>query len=639
MNYSIKKQITEILTAVCTSIGYDGVIPEVSRPENADHGEYTTNIAMVLAQKNKLRPIDIAKKIQEQIEGVLASMQKEAGDLTTYQTGQTIPGFRIKPEWKKALQAISRVEIAGPGFLNIYFSEAKLSTLVFELLFSEDSAKIRQKSTKLEKGKTIMVEFAHPNTHKAFHIGHLRNITIGECLIRLFESQGNTVVRANYQGDVGMHIAKALYALLYIAPYKDEVDNTTGLIERVNFLGKAYAAGSGAYESDEKAKEKIHDLNYLIYASAERFAEEQGLPKASSDYLTIGGISEDKTELERIYVLWKETRQWSLDYFDHMYRRVGTHYDRLFFESECLRGVDLAKEAVKKGILTKDEGAIIFDGKPYDMDTRVFVNSLGLPTYEGKELALVATQMKEFPMISKLIHVLGPEQKSFTKITFKAEELLGIIKPGIQYHLAYGWVKLKKGKMSSRTGQVVLGEWLIDIVKEEIHIKVLDNISKYKDSNKIDANIVSEALAIAAVKYSFLKVGTYQEIAFDIDESINMNGDSGPYLLYTYARCQSVLRKAGTGDESIQENQKLTSEERALARFLLYFLEIVAEAAEIYAPNILCTYLFTLAQAFNLFYQKCPILENPYRLKLTEATAQVLKRGLYLLGIQTVERM
>ncbi len=327
----MKQTIQDILTALLASLGYDGIVPEVSRPENAEHGEYTTNVAMVLAGQKKLRPIDIAKKIKEKLDGVLASMVKEGGDPITDQTDQTISGFHIKPEWKNALQAIEKIEIAGPGFLNIYFSEAKLSTLALELLFSEDSAKIRQKSTKLEKGKTIMVEYAHPNTHKAFHIGHLRNITIGECLIRLFELQGNTVIRANYQGDVGMHIAKALYALLYIAPYNNEVDEQLGLIDRVNFLGKAYAAGSGAYESDEQAKEKIDDLNYLIYASAERFAEEQGLPKASSDYLKIGGISEDKTELARVYALWKETRQWSLDYFDHMYGRVGTHYDRLFF--------------------------------------------------------------------------------------------------------------------------------------------------------------------------------------------------------------------------------------------------------------------------------------------------------------------
>lgn len=609
----MKHIIQDIITSVLATLGYDGVTPEVSRPENADHGEYTTNVAMTLAHQKHLRPIDIAKKIQGVLEGVSASIQKEAGGLTTYQIGQTIPGFHIKPEWKNVLQAIEKVEIAGPGFLNVHFSEAKLSTLVLELPILEDSAKIRQKSTTSKKGKTIMVEFAHPNTHKAFHIGHLRNITTGECIVRLLEAVGNKIVRANYQGDVGMHIAKCLYGIQKGLSGQPIPKETAAIQEKVAFLGASYVAGSKAYEEDVGAKEEIERINKQMYA------KDAG-----------------------VYPLYEKTRGWSLEYFDHIYKRVGSTFDRLYFESEVYEsGKKLVEDGVKKGIFIKDQGAVIFPGKKFGLHNRVFITGDGNPTYEAKDMGLGKLQFSEYHP-DLVIHCVGSEQSGYFQVIIEALAQLLPETIGKEYHLVYGWVNLKEGKMSSRTGQVVLGEWLIDTVKEEISKKVVDNVSKYKDSGITDVNDISETLAIAAVKYSFLKVGTTQQIAFDINESINLHGDSGPYLLYTYARCQSVLRKAlllRQLADSAGQASSLTPEERVLTRLLLYFPEIVAEAADLYAPNILCTYLFALGQAFNLFYQKCPILEHPYRLKLTETTARVLKKGLYLLGIQTVERM
>lgn len=606
----MKQQIVELLTEVLASLGYDGVTLEVSRPENVDHGEYATNVAMALAHQKQIRPIDIAKKIQVTIEAVVALVQQGVGGLTTYQTGQTVPGFHIKPEWKNVLQAIEKVEIAGPGFINIHFSEAKLSTLAVELPISEDSATIRQKSITGKNRKTIMVEFAHPNTHKAFHIGHLRNITTGECIVRLLEATGNKVVRANYQGDVGMHIAKCLYGMQNGLSGQPIPKETAPIQEKVAYLGASYAAGSKAYDADTGAKDEIERINKKMYAK-------------------------DTT----VYPLYEQTRAWSLQYFDHIYERVGSTFDRLYFESEVYAsGKKLVEDGVKKGIFVKDQGAIIFPGEKFKLHNRVFITGDGNPTYEAKDMGLGKLQFSEYHP-DLVIHCVGSEQTGYFQVIIEALAQLVPVTKGKEYHLVYGWVNLKEGKMSSRTGQVVLGEWLIDTVKEEISKKVVDNVSKYKDSDITDVNGISETLAIAAVKYSFLKVGTTQQIAFDINESINLHGDSGPYLLYTYARCQSVLRKAGKPTKEIPKEVPLAAEEVALARLLLYFPEIVVEAADLYAPNILCTYLFMLAQAFNLFYQKCPILEHPYRLKLTETTAEVLKKGLYLLGIQTVERM
>jgi arginyl-tRNA synthetase len=279
--------------------------------------------------------------------------------------------------------------------------------------------------------------------------------------------------------------------------------------------------------------------------------------------------------------------------------------------------------------LKKSEGAIIFDGTKYGLDKRVFINKFGFPTYEAKELKLAELEFSEFGKIDKLIHVVGPEQKSFFKVTFKVEELLDAKKyKDKQYHMVYGWVRLKRGKMSSRLGNVIRGEWLLDEAKKRIN-KAYPEVS----------NEVAEMVAVGAVKYSFLKVSPPSEIAFDFDESISLEGNSGPYLQYTYARAQSVIGKAKKQKSKKAKNSKLESEELAVLRVLYRFPEVVAEAGEKMAPNFMCGFLYELAQRYNTFYNKHRVIGNDFRVELTAAVAQILKNGLCLLGIKAPEKM
>ncbi|MBL7159569.1 arginine--tRNA ligase [Candidatus Microgenomates bacterium] len=560
----------------------------LEHPQEESHGDYSANIAMAMFAQTfkpegfKIKsPLDLAKLIVKNL------------PKTDY---------------------LEKVEVVPPGFINFWLSKAYLATSIIQIIKEKE---MFGRSGKLGKQK-IMVEFAHPNTHKPFHIGHLRNITLGESIVRILEANGVKVIRTNYQGDVGLHIAKCLWAIK-----KQKTDNKKlkTLDEKIEFLGKAYAEGNKAYEEDEKAKEEIIKINGQIY-----------------------------NQDPKIIPLWQETRQWSLDYFDRIYKRVYSKFDRLYFESEVVSGKEVAKEAVKKGILKESEGAIIFDGEKYGLDTRVFINSLDFPTYEGKELRLSQLEFSEFGEIDKCIHVVGPEQTSFFKVTFKVEELLDSEKfKDKQYHLVYGWVKLKKGKMASRLGNVVLGEWLIDEVKKRL-------LKEFKMSDE-----VAEIVTVGAVKYSFLKFSPSREIVFDIDESINMEGDSGPYLQYAYARARSVLRKSEIRNSKSEtnskfkiRNSKLNKEEIAVLRTLYKFPEVVKEAGKNYAPNLICNYLFDLAQKFNGFYNKHSIInakcQNPndkykdedlrdFRLALTIATAQVLQNGLNLLGIKALEKM
>jgi len=611
----IKTAIRDALREVLQELGISDIEPVIERPSDLKNGDYSTNIALIAAKKAGKNPRELAEEIVTKLQ-------------------VTSP----------KLQVFERIETAGAGFINFWISKEELIKGIGRV------AKGDEEQDKVIKGKKIMVEFAHPNTHKSLHIGHLRNLSIGESLVRIFEYTGIGVIRANYQGDVGMHIAKAMYGLLNLSPFKEELSSITGVQARVDFLGKAYAAGSQAYESDPLAKEKIHDYNYLIYASAQRFQEEQGAQAGTTDYLQF--VKGRKAELDIVYKVWKETRQWSLDYYETMYKVLGTHFDRYYFESECLIGVDMAREAVVDGVLKESEGAIIFDGKPFGLDTRVFVNSLGLPTYEAKELALSKKELSEFGKLDQIIHVVGPEQASFFQITFKSEELLGI-QINQQFHLAYGWVRLRQGKMSSRLGNVVTADQLISEVK-----KVIGVILEKSDTKHADENTATQ-IAVAAIKYSFLKVSTTQEIAFDLLDSVSAEGNSGPYLQYTFARTQSVLRKAeGEGLWAKGREQKedmnstlyalrstLEDEEILLLRILYFFDETVIEAADKYSPNIIANYLYTLAQSFNLFYQKQPILKADkeevriFRLILTKSVGDTIKEGLYLLGIETPERM
>lgn len=530
-------------------------------------GDYSTNVAMILAKKLGKNPFELAT----QIVGA------------------------IKPD-----EVIEKAIAVKPGFVNIWVTKDVLMVP----LKAAAEATFQVPSFHYGPAKKVMVEFAHPNTHKLFHIGHLRNISTGESVVRMLETVGNTVIRSNYQGDVGMHIAKCLWGVQDIMHDKGkEVFDALTLTEKIQLIGKAYSHGQTAYESNENAKSEIIKINMQIY-----------------------------TQDPAIKELWQTTRAWSIAYFEEMYARVGSHFDRCYFESEIhADGLKKAKELLKQGILKESEGAVVFDGKPYAMDTRVFINSLGFPTYEGKELGLAPKEFGDFGTLDKCIHVVTPEQTSFFKITFKVEALMDPKKyEGKQYHLAYEWVKLKDGKMSSRTGNVVEASWLIDEIKKKI-------VKKFTND---DATV--EILAIAAVKYSFLKNATNSVIAFDIDESISLEGNSATYLLYTYVRTQSILSKVSslTGGLPL----KLSDDEMLMMRIINQYTDKIYKAASSLSPHVVANFLYELAREYNTFYQKNPVLkaekdQQYVRVMITKAVGAIIKHGLYLLGIKTVQKM
>lgn len=464
-----------------------------------------------------------------------------------------------------------------------------------------------------------MLEFTDPNPFKEFHIGHLYTNIIGESLSRLLSAAGAQVKRANYQGDVGLHVAKAVYGMQQKLRAEglelSEVEKKT-LKDRAKFLGESYALGARVYEEDPIGKEAIIALNKQIYAKD-----------------------------PEVWELYHKGRQWSLEYFELIYARLGTKFDYYYFESEVGEfGMQLVKEYLAKGVFVESQGAVIFPGEKYGLHSRVFINSLGLPTYEAKELGLAPLKYQDFAYDQSII-VTANEITEYFKVLLAA---LQQIRPELAektMHLAHGVVRLPEGKMSSRTGNVISGEWLLNEAVTQAEVLVAE---KHDAEETLLGKETVELIGKAAVKWALLKSSVGKNIEFSFTESVSFEGNSGPYLQYTYVRTKSVLRKAGEEENDRQSeyfdiDMGLEVEEEQLLRSLAQFPEVVLRAAESFAPHLMTTYLFELAQDYNLFYQKLPILKVPekkqLRLFLTRATGHVIKQGLALLGIDVPERM
>lgn len=546
----------------------------LERSAKESFGDWSSNVSMTLASKLRKSPIEISSKLAETINA-------------------------NEDEVVKSVETVS-------GFLNFRINEAYLKKQLVSNFLSDDFG-----THYSLLGKRIMVEFAHPNPFKSFHIGHLRNLFLGEAVVRMLENMGSEVIRTNYQGDVGMHIAKCLWSFKSV----DKSDYPETADDKVALLGRCYAEGANAFERDESIKEEIKAINKKIYSK----------------------------EDELINELWERGKQWSLEKFHEIYARTGSSFNREYMESETLDTcMDHINRGVEKGILEKSEGAIVFNGEKYGMDTRVFLNQQGLPTYEGKELGLAYMEFSDFGELDLCIHNVAVEQISFFKVTFKVQELLDPeIFEGKQYHNAYEFVGLKKGKMSSRKGQVVLGN---DILNEAVS-KIKELVAeRTKEEYPED---VAEKIAVGAVKYSFLKISAFKYLSFDLESSLSFEGDSGPYVQYTYARANSILESEDVNSVQIDEfdNVLNTDEELSLLRHLYKFPEITNKSAMELSTHYIANYVYDLCQRFNQFYGKVSVLnadneqDKQSRLLLTLAVAKTINKALYLMGIETVEKM
>lgn len=502
---------------------------------------------------------------------------------------------------------VEKVQAFGP-YVNFFLNAQELAKLILEEIKTRGN---NYGTHQIGTGKKYLVEFACPNPLKAFHLGHLKNLITGESVVRVFENAGYEVVRVNYQGDVGMHVAKALWGIIDWTEQFEAVKNLP-LKVRVEFLGKAYAHGANHFEESDAAKEEVVKYNDIVYENSD----------------------------ENVMKVYAEARAWSLEYFDEIYHRLGSHFDRLYFESEMFqRGVEIINEGLTKGIFAKSEGAVIFEGSKHGLHDRVFINSKGFPTYEAKDLALAERHFDDHHP-DKVVHVVGKEQTQYFEVLIKALEFVLPESVGKEYHLVGGFLQLKGNqKMSSRKGNIVTGDELLQGVLEQVQ-EIME--SGDKKGATLTPDLV-EKVAVAALKYGMLKSDVSQDVAFDLEESVSVAGESGPYLLYIVARIKSILRKADVvSTYSIPET--IMAEEKQLLLKVSEFPEVTRHAVESYDPSKISKYLFELAQNFNTFYHACPVLQEEgdirnFRVGLIGCVLTVMERGLYLLGIETVEEM
>lgn len=572
----LKDKLKDILNGIGIEVDFDFT---VEHPNDLSNGDFATNIAIIAGKKTEQDPIELANKI---ISSLNVSLPK--GD-------------------------IKKVEVAGPGFINIYFSDSYFEGIVQDVINQGASF---GKNEILNK-QQITVEFTDPNPFKKFHIGHMMSMIIGESMCKIAEENGAEIKRAVYQGDVGMHVAKSIWGMVQNRAIFPKDEDT--LKDKIKFIANAYTFGAREFDADNRAKQEITATNKMIY---------QG----------------NNHELN---IYFEKGRAWSLEDFEIIYKRIGTKFDLYFLESEVAEtGKKMVNDGLSRGIFELSDGAIIYKGEKHNLHTRVFINSEGLPTYETKELGLAKIKFEKHPYDRSII-LTGNEQDTYFKVLMKALEELQPDLANKTTHLSHGMLRLPTGKMSSRTGDVIPADKMINEIKDLV-ISRMDEAKREYDSPE-QKDSVAEQIAMGAIKYSILKQAPGKDVIFTPEASLSFDGDSGPYLQYTAVRARSILAKARTEGVPVSrvvqpENWEVTKLEKIVNRYP----EVIVDSHKELAPHHLVTYLTEVASEFNKIYGENVIVDtnddsSPYRVGITQAALIVLENGVKMLGMEIPEKM
>ena len=581
--YEIREQIKKTIKDL---YGLD-FIPEITpSPENID-SDYSSNAPFKLAKEIHKPPMEIANELVTELKASV-NIRDNGSDEQKFLISQ-------------------------PGFINIIISDDYLSEKINELsdVFSESI------SSNTFKDKTVICEFSDPNPFKVLHVGHLYTSIVGDSITRLFEYAGAKVIRANFGGDVGLHVAKTMYVLKEKPFEKLTIED----------IAKCYVEGTALYEDDENAKQEITKLNKEIY-------------KINSENI-------HDTPLAELY--WRG-RELSYDYFRNFYDSIGVKFDKYYPESTVANlGLETVKKQLEKGVYEKSNGAVIFNGEKYDLHTRVFINQEGVPTYETKDVGLIFQKWDDYHF-DKSIVITGSEQLDYMKVVLKSVEQYAPELVEKTNHLTHGLVKLPGNvKMSSRKGNF---------------LKAVDVLEMVRDELKNEYNSTDEKVSLGATKYAFLKYKMGGNIIFDPKESVKMTGNSGPYLLYSCVRAKKILSKSventqranvcDNGSNLVSEPHNdgrerngsrvciLTPFEKSIMKKLLEYKSELDTAVSEMAPHKVANFLYELAQEFSRFYENCPVNGSEReveRLRIVEVYLETMTHGLSILGIEIPEEM
>lgn len=533
--------------------------PELTLSPDSIDADYSSNAPLKLAKELHKSPMEIANELKTFI--------------------STERGF----------QGVAETNVSTPGFLNFIIDDHELQSSVHHL--SDDF--VESIKSDHYHGQTVICEFSDPNPFKVLHVGHLYTSIVGDSISRLFEYAGAKVVRANFGGDVGLHVAKTLYIL--------RQNDTKNL--QIEDIAKCYIEGTAAYEDSEAARQAITQLNKEIYH--------------------INADDIHGTDLADLY--WR-ARELSYDYFKDFYNKIGVHFDKYYPESTVAKlGLTIVKEQLAKGVYEYSGAAVIFNGEKYGLHTRVFINQEGVPTYETKDVGLIFTKWQDYHF-DKSVVITGNEQQDYMAVVLKSIEQYAPDLVAKTAHLTHGLVKLPGGvKMSSRKGNFLKAVDVLDMVREAL-----------KQAYDSDDYVV----VLAATKYAFLKYKMGGNIIFDPHESVKMTGNSGPYLLYSAVRAKKIL--SNSSNNKTIDHYTYNTYERNLSKKMLEYKSLLQEAVAEMAPHKVANYLYELAQLFSRFYEHCPVVDTPEeseRIKLVQVYLATITHGLNLLGIEIPEEM
>ncbi len=525
------------------------------------------------------------------------------------------------------------------GFLNIVISSAQWIQLLQEICTKEQFGF----TPVTTDSPLVMIEYSSPNTNKPLHLGHVRNNLLGWALANVMQANGNKVVKTNIVNDRGIHICKSMLAWLRWG--NGETPETSGK-KGDHLIGDYYVA------FDKHYREEVKELTAQLVASG--LPAEQAEEKAKQEAPLIKEAHEMLVKWEQgdpeVRALWRKMNEWVYAGFDETYKALGVSFDKIYYESDTyLEGKEKVEEGLQKGFFyRREDGSVWADLTKEGLDEKLLLRSDGTSVYMTQDIGTAKLRFQDFP-IDKMIYVVGNEQNYHFQVLSILLDKLGFKWGKDLVHFSYGMVELPNGKMKSREGTVVDADDLIATMISDARQMSADKVNKLEDITEEEAQEIARIVGMGALKYFILKVDARKNMLFNPEESIDFNGNTGPFIQYTYARIRSILRKAkAQGIEvpaELPTTAELSDKEISLIQHLNDFATVVRQAGNDYNPSCIANYCYELVKEYNQFYHDFSVLKEEdkakqiVRLALSEAVSKVIRNGLGLLGIEVPERM
>ena len=546
-------------------------------------------------------------------------MSKKAPEATAQEIGEQLVA--------KVPEVISKFNVI-KGFLNLVINPAQW----IELLESIQQNPTFGFTPVTEQSPLVMIEYSSPNTNKPLHLGHVRNNLLGWALANVMQANGNKVVKTNIVNDRGIHICKSMLAWLKWG--NGETPETSGK-KGDHLIGDYYVA------FDKHYREEIKEL-VAQGMDEEQAKQEAPLIKEAHEML----VKWEQNDPE-VRALWKKMNEWVYAGFDETYKALGVSFDKIYYESETyLEGKEKVEEGLQKGFFyRREDGSVWADLTKEGLDEKLLLRSDGTSVYMTQDIGTAKLRFQDYP-IDKMIYVVGNEQNYHFQVLSILLDKLGFKWGKDLVHFSYGMVELLNGKMKSREGTVVDADDLIATMISDARQMSADKVNKLEGITEDEAQEIARIVGMGALKYFILKVDARKNMLFNPEESIDFNGNTGPFIQYTYARIRSILRKAGEVNLSaLAKDTELSDKEISLIQHLQGFQAAVKQAGADYNPSCIANYCYELVKEYNQFYHDFSVLREEdekkrlFRIALSAAVSQVIKNGMGLLGIEVPERM